>query len=917
MAVQLKWHELEESRVVKELKSREEGLTGKEAEARLNVYGMNELKQEKKISRLEIFISQFRNILVIILIAAAIISYLFVPEGAIDAVIILLIVVLNAVFGYMQEYKAEKAVEALKKLTVPQADVIRDGRRLEVDSRLLVPGDIVVIEEGTRIPADIRLLEVVDLRMDEASLTGESNPVGKQASRIRDCQLAERKNMVYMGTLATYGRAKGIVVTTGMNTEMGRIARLIEDVEEEATPLQQRLEVFGKNLGYFILVIAAVVVLIGLAREGLFSGKSLDAGDITDVIITGIALAVAAIPEGLPAIVTITLALGLQRLSKRNAIIRKLPAVETLGSTTVICSDKTGTLTKNEITVTRIWHYDRYTEVTGEGYETAGEFKQKGLHIDPVKDNMLLMLLKAGMLCNNAGLRGNGQISGDPTEAALLVAAAKAGLKTERLTSLYRRLHEIPFSSERKMMTTVNSTPDGRPSAFVKGAPEIVLERCDRILISGKVVRMTAPEKKAILKANHEMTEKALRVLGIACKEFPRAPDREEEAEHGLVFIGLAGMIDPPRAEVKDSIGICRKAGIKVVMITGDHRNTAVAIAKGIGLFEKEDHKAVTGEELDAMGDEQLYSVAENIVVYARVNPEHKMRIVDALRKRGHIVAMTGDGVNDAPALKKADIGVAMGIKGTDVSKEASDMILADDNFTSIVSAIEEGRGIFDNIRKFIQYLLSSNLGEVLIVFLAMLIGFSDPADPSRFIIPLAAIQLLWINLLTDGLPALALGVDPAAKGIMKRKPLKAHAAIFDRGMLVDMLIVGILMAAGVLGLFWYNLAHEDSAIAARKAGTVAFTLVVMMEMFRVQSVRMKYGLGVFSNSKLLLAIGISILLQIVVVYTPALQPAFRTMELSLFDWVEIMAVSGGIMAVMWGKEKIKGNSKKTFSSTH
>ncbi|MBI2675921.1 MAG: calcium-translocating P-type ATPase, SERCA-type [Candidatus Aenigmarchaeota archaeon] len=907
--VQPKWHELEEGRVVKELKSREEGLAEKEAEARLDVYGRNELKQEKKISRLEIFISQFRNILVIILIAAAVISYVWVPDGTVDAILIFIIVILNAIFGYIQEYRAEKAIEALKKLAVPQADVIREGRRQEVDSRELVPGDIILIEEGTRIPADIRLLEVINLRVDEASLTGESSPVAKQASRIRDCQLAERKNMAYTGTLATYGRAKGIVIATGMSTEIGRIARLIEEVEEEATPLQERLEAFGKNLGYFILAIAAVVVIIGLAREGFFSGQLLENREVVSIIIMGIALAVAAIPEGLPAIVTITLALGLQRLSKRNAIIRKLPAVETLGSTTVICSDKTGTLTKNEMTVTKIWYYDRYTEVTGRGYETAGDFRQKGLQVDPKKDNMLLTLLKASILCNNASLRPKDQIAGDPTEAALIVAAAKAGLEQNRISSVYRRLHEIPFSSERKMMTTINSTPEGRPTAFVKGAPEIVLSRCDRMLINGKVIRLAAPEKKTILKANHEMTEKALRVLGIAYKEFSRVPEHEQEAENNMIFVGLTGMIDPPRAEVKDDIGICRKAGIKVVMITGDHRNTAVAIAKELGLFEKDDRRAVTGEELDSMTDEQLYPIVKNIAVYARVNPEHKMRIVDALRKRGHIVAMTGDGVNDAPALKKADIGVAMGIKGTDVSKEASDMILADDNFTSIVSAVEEGRGIFDNIRKFIQYLLSSNLGEVLIVFLAILIGFADPAT-GAFIIPLSAIQLLWINLLTDGLPALALGVDPAAKDIMKRKPLKHHAAIFDKEMLVDMLIVGILMAIGVLGLFWYNLSHEDPSIAAKKAMTVAFTAVVMMEMFRVQSVRMKYGLGIFSNSKLLLAIGLSILLQLIVVYIPALQIPFKTMALDGLDWTEIIAASAAIMAVMWGKEKIRKGMK-------
>jgi Ca2+-transporting ATPase len=612
------------------------------------------------------------------------------------------------------------------------------------------------------------------------------------------------------------------------------------------------------------------------------------------MIITGIALAVAAIPEGLPAVVTITLALGLQRLAKSNALIRKLPAVEALGSTTVICADKTGTLTKNEMMISKIWYPDKLLNVTGEGYETKGKFYFEEKEIDPKKDEGLALLLKVGALCNNARLEGESLI-GDPTEGAFIVAAEKAGFRKDDLEKAYERTKEIPFSSERKMMTTVNRDPKGGRMACVKGAPEVVLDLCNRIFINGKIKKLERSEREKILEINQNLAKEALRVLGVA---YRGVEESQKDIETDLIFLGLAGMIDPPREEVAEDILLCKKAGIKVVMVTGDHKNTAIAIAKKLNLF-KNHSKVLTGEELDSLSNEELKREAKDVVIYARVNPLHKVRIIDALKKEGHIIAMTGDGVNDAPALKKADIGIAMGIKGTDVAKEASDMILRDDHFSSIVKAVKEGRGIYDNIKKFIQYLLSSNLGEVLIVFVAMLIGFTDP-ELGTIVIPVTALQLLWINLLTDGLPALALGVDPPSPGIMERPPRNPKERILSKTMLTDIVIVGVLMCMGTLFLFSLNL-----PFGANKAITIAFTTIVIFEMVRVQSVRMKYKIGIFSNKKLIIAITVSILLQLIVIYMPFLQPIFKTTSLNVFEWIEIISVGGSVLVIMWIKEKI------------
>jgi Ca2+-transporting ATPase len=880
----IRWHELEANEVLKKLGTTTKGLSENEAEARLATFGYNELQKQKGVSKLEIFVSQFKSILIIILIGATIFSALI--GELIDAIAIITIVILNAIFGFVQEYRAEKTIEALKKLTSPEAIVMRDGKEKKIDSRLLVPGDLVMLEEGSRIPVDMRLIQTSELKIDEAILTGESSAVTKNTDISKAASIADRKNTAYMGTLVTYGRGTGIVVSTGMKTEMGKIAHVVQEEQEQETPLQKKIGVFGKRLGLLILVICALVIVIGLVREGPLAGQPLTEKLIITMVITGIALAVAAIPEGLPAVMTITLALGLQRLAKRNALMRKLPAVEALGSTTVICSDKTGTLTKNEMTISRIWYPDEFVEVTGEGYKPEGKFISGGKEVAAKTIEHVSFMLKVGTLCTNANLEMSEKefnILGDPTEGAIVVAAKKIGLDKKELDAKFRRIHEIPFSSERKMMTTLNQLSGKNAMACIKGATEVIVNLCDKIHVDGKTTKMTHEWKEKILSKNISMTDQALRVLAIAYKETDGQDYKS--AEKNLTFLGLVGMIDPPREEAIESVKVCKTAGIRVVMITGDHKNTAIAVARKLGLLD-EHERAITGEEMDKISDEELDKIVNEVAVYARVNPLHKVRIVDALKKKGEIVAMTGDGVNDAPALKRAGIGIAMGIKGTDVSKEASDMILRDDNFSSIVSAVYEGRAIYDNIKNFIQYLLSSNVGEVMIVFFALLIGFQDPATLG-ILLPVTAIQLLWINLLTDGLPALALGVDPAAPGIMERPPRDPKEGILTKAMLTDILIFGMIMCAGTLILFDMNLPTGRT-----HAITVAFTAIVMFEMVRVESVRAKHKLGFFSNKKLILAIASSVFLQLLIVYTPFFQTIFETTAIGLADWAEIIAVS-------------------------
>lgn len=885
------WHELASEEAMKRLGTSENGLSEGEASVRLKQYGFNELQKQKGISKLQILVSQFKNILVLILIGATIFSAL-VGE-VVDAAAILVIVILNAIFGFVQEFKAEKTIEALKKMTSPEAVVIRDGKEKKIESRLLVPGDIVVLDEGSRVPADMRMISVSELRIDEAMLTGESVPVNKKTIPFTSNTIADRRNLAYMGTLVTYGRGIGVVIGTGMKTEIGKIAGVVQEQEEQTTPLQKKIASFGRTLGIIILVICALVIVVGILREGPLAGKPITENLIITLVITGIALAVAAIPEGLPAVMTITLAFGLQRLAKRNALMRKLPAVEALGSTTVICSDKTGTLTKNEMTISEIWCPEKTIEVTGNGYAPEGRFIVDGKDIDQKANEEVFFMLKIGTLCNNANLVKNNNdysIIGDPTEAAIIVAAQKIGLEKAVLDSEFRRGHEIPFSSERKIMTTINSVQNTKNyMSCSKGATEVMLGRCDNILFDGKCIKLTGAMKEKILQKNTEMTGKALRVLAVAYKEMPSI--EVEAAERGLTFLGLVGMIDPPREEAMESIRLCKQAGIRVVMITGDHKNTAAAVAQKLGIMDG--GRVITGEELDSTSEKELEKLVGEISVYARVNPIHKLMIVDALKKRGEIIAMTGDGVNDAPALKKADIGIAMGIKGTDVAKEASKMILRDDNFASIVSAIHEGRAIYDNVKKFIQFLLSSNVGEVMIVLAAILIGFQDPAS-AEIILPLTAIQLLWINLLTDGLPALALGVDPASPGIMNRPPRDPKEAILTKTMLIEIMVFGAVMSVVTLVLFDMNLQFGSA-----HAITVAFTAVVMIEMVRVYLVRMKYKISIFSNKMLLFAIALSVALQLIIVYVPFMQPIFGTVAISVFEWVQILAASLFVFVTM------------------
>jgi Ca2+-transporting ATPase len=828
-------------------------------------------------------LSQFQDFLVLILIGASLVSALI--GEVTDSVVIILIVVLNATLGVVQEFKANKALEALKKMAAPEAKVIRDGKIIEIPARELVPGDLVILEAGNYVPADLRLVESVNLKIEEASLTGESVPVEKNAEIVfnNDVPLGDRSNSAFMSTVVTYGRGKGIVVETGMNTEIGLIAEMLESYEEESTPLQKKLAELGKILGIASLAICGIVFILGLIR-GV---------PILEMFMTAVSLAVAAIPEGLPAIVTIVLALGMQRMVKRHSIIKKLHAVETLGSTTVICSDKTGTLTQNEMTAQKVFVNGNVYSISGEGYKTQGEFTLNGKTIDPLADPDLKMLLTIGALCNDAKLEESGsdgdktcRIIGDPTEGCLVVGAAKACMCLEELNKSRPRLQEIPFDSDRKRMTTFHPYEDGY-IACIKGAPDVMLNLSNRILKNGEILDLTEADREQILEINHEMASQALRVLAFAFKlenELPKDP-KPEEVEKDMIFVGLVGMIDPARPEAKEAIEICKQAGIRPVMITGDYKDTAEAIARDLGMLD-ETSKVLTGTDLDAMSDEELVAVADQVSVYARVSPVHKLRIVEAIKQNNHIVAMTGDGVNDAPALKKADIGVAMGITGTDVAKETADMILTDDNFASIVAAVEEGRVIYANIRKFIFFLLSCNIAEILIIFVAMLVGLPIPLKP---------IQLLWLNLLTDAFPALALGMEAKEPDIMEKPPRNPNEPIMDHRMKVQIAIQSIFMTMAVLGVFTFALNTSSNLQVAQ---TYAFATLIFSELLRAYTSRSEtlsvFKIGVFSNKYMVGGTFISFLLLLLVIYVPALREIFDTVKLSIYDW-DIIVLFGMI----------------------
>ncbi len=831
----------------------------------------------------QILISQFTDTMVLVLLGATVISGII--GDMVDALTIMSIVILNAVLGFVQEFRAERSLEAIKKMSAPEAIVIRNGHKSKIPAAGLVPGDLVLLEAGDKVPADLRLVFSSSLETDEAPLTGESEPVEKQAAGICsvDCPLAERVNMVFMGTAVTKGRGKGIAIGTGMNTVMGEIAGMISQTESEMTPLQVKLAELGKVLIIICMAVCIMVTLLGIAR-----GEN-----IVTMLMAGISLAVAAIPEGLPAIVTVVLALGVQRMAKRNAIVRKLPAVETLGCTTVICSDKTGTLTRNQMTVKKIATSSQSIEVEGDGYSTSGKLTIADKEITFIDQN-LNMLMEVALNCNNSEInRTNNhyEVQGDPTEAALLIMAAKAAI-----TKRKNILREIPFTSERKMMSVV--VDHNGPCLLVKGALDVIITSCSYILKDKQIKLLSAADRAHFLNMQEKWASGALRVLGFAYRILPEnewinKPDNLLETD--LILLGMCGMIDPPRAGAAKSVRVCLNAGIIPIMITGDHPKTAVAIAQEIGISRTP--AVITGKDIDNLPDEILYSKALKDRVFARVSPQHKNRIVSVLKKRNQVVAMTGDGVNDAPAIKTADIGIAMGISGTQVSKEASAMILTDDDFSTIVEAVYEGRAIYDNIRKFIRYLLGCNIGEVLVMFAASLMGIP---------LPLMPIQLLWVNLVTDGLPAMALGVEAPEPGIMKRKPRPKNEGVFSGGLgwiifSRGIYIAAITIAAFMAGLAWCRINGADGLPLAR---SMAFTTLVFAQLFYVFECRSEtlspFELGFWSNKYLIGAVLISISMQLSVLYIPLMQGIFNTVGLNNWEWLIILLLSGFKLIWRW-----------------
>lgn len=862
------WHQESVETVFRELNIGTQGLSDKEARERLAAFGPNEIETKKAKTLLSLFIDQFRDFMIIVLIVAAIISG-FIGEIA-DTIAILVILILNAVIGFVQEYRAERAIEALRRLAAPETVVVRDGIARTVPAAELVPGDIVVIEAGSIIPADLRLIDAVRLEVNESSLTGESVPVKKTTKPIPEdnIPLGDQYNMAFSGTFTTYGRGRGVVVATGMKTEFGKIAALIQAVEEVKTPLQRRLAVFGRYLALAAIAISFIVFIVGVIR-----GESIGL-----ILLTAISLAVAAIPEALPAVVTIALALGARRMIQSHALIRRLPAVETLGSVTFICSDKTGTLTENKMKVEEVYCLGQTYRVTGVGYEPAGRFiNQEGEEVNLADKKEWQLFFRGLMLNNDASIFKRNDdygVIGDPTEAALVVVAAKAGFTKEELEKRYPRIGELPFDSERKMMTTVHPIDDGQFISYTKGALDVLLTRATgEITPQLDVVELTPERKSEIAAKGDELSAQGLRVIGLAGKFYtkPPLPADAEELERQLVFIGLVGIIDPPRPEAREAIGISRRAGIHPVMITGDHPLTARNIGIRLGLIDNHDD-IVTGEELARIPLEEFEEHVQHVRIYARVAPEQKVKIVKALQDRGEIVAMTGDGVNDAPALKNADIGVAMGITGTDVAKEASDMVLLDDNFATIVAAVREGRRIYDNIRKFIRYTMTSNSGEIWTIFLAPFLGLP---------IPLLPINILWINLVTDGLPGLALTAEKHEIDIMERPPRHPQESVFAHGVSPHILWVGLLMGGVSLTMqalsINFNIGHPQ---------TMVFTVLTLSQMGHVLAIRSEkqslFSQGLLSNLQLFGAVVFTFILQMLTIYIPFFQDIFRTQALSL-----------------------------------
>ncbi|MCM3569122.1 calcium-translocating P-type ATPase, SERCA-type [Neobacillus mesonae] len=875
----MKFHEMEIKQVEKALETDfSSGLTQDKVKERTKQHGFNELEEGEKQSALLLFFSQFKDFMVLVLLAATLISGLL--GEYIDAIAIIAIVILNGILGFYQERRAEKSLQALKELSAPQVSVLRDGHWIKVPSKEVVIGDILKFSSGDRIGADVRIIESNSLEIEESALTGESVPVAKHSDCLTTPNpgIGDMENTAFMGTMVTRGSGVGVVMATGMKTAMGQIAGLLQGAESQETPLQRRLEQLGKILITVALFLTVLVVAIGVLRGH----------EIYTMFLAGVSLAVAAIPEGLPAIVTVALSLGVQKMIRQKAIVRKLPAVETLGCASVICSDKTGTMTQNKMTVTHLWSGEQTWTVDGIGYQPEGVFYRNKQKVNPKEEKALQQMLIFGMLCNHSDVYQEEEdyiLDGDPTEGALLVSAMKAGFHRAKLLEDFTIIKEFPFDSARKMMSIHVKDKQGRHFIVTKGAPDVILGNCESILWDGRSQILNKEKQTKVQNAINNLASNALRTIAIAFKPISHNTIilSEKEAETKLTLIGIQGMIDPPRPEVKDAVKECRAAGIKTVMITGDHVITAKAIASELGILTK-NSKVVEGKELANMPVEELEAVVNDVAVFARVSPEHKLKIVKALQNRGHIVAMTGDGVNDAPAIKAADIGVAMGITGTDVAKEASSLVLLDDNFATIKGAIKEGRNIYENIRKFVRYLLASNVGEILVMLFAMILALP---------LPLIPIQILWVNLVTDGLPAMALGLDKPEENVMKRGPRSPNEGVFSRGLGWKVISRGFLI--GLVTLIAFMVVYHDDPDQLQYAQTVAFATLVMAQLIHVFDCRSEISIlsrNPFGNQYLVWAVISSLVLMLVVIYYPPLQPVFHTLPIEAEDWLLIIGLS-------------------------
>lgn len=874
----MKYHEMNPEEIREKIQTDfKRGLTEEEVSRRRKQFGYNELQDGEKQSALLLFFSQFKDFMVIVLLVATLISGLL--GEYIDAIAIMAIVLLNGILGFYQERRAEKSLDALKELSAPTASVLRDGEWIKIPSKEIVPGDIVRFSSGDRIGADLRIVEANSLEIEESALTGESVPSSKDTDIIHgeNVGIGDMSNMAFMGTMVTRGSGIGVVIGTGMQTAMGQIADMLQTAETLQTPLQRRLEQLGKILIVVALVLTLLVVVIGIMQGH----------DIYTMFLSGVSLAVAAIPEGLPAIVTIALSLGVQRMIKKNSIVRKLPAVETLGCASVICSDKTGTMTQNKMTVTHLWANNEVWNVSGQGYEPIGEFLKSKRKMDPTKDVHFNKLLSFAMLCNHAEIckKGDYKLDGDPTEGALLVAGMKAGFSRDKLLKEYKIIQEFPFDSARKMMTIIVEDKRGERFAITKGAPDILINLSESVFANGRQQYLNQQWKSQLQHAVESLAEQALRTIAISYKKLNTKTkfSHESEVEKDLTFIGLQGMIDPPRPEVYDAIKECREAGIKTVMITGDHVITAKAIGKELGLINS-NSLVLDGAALDTMSVDELEEIVDDVSVFARVSPEHKLKIVKALQNNGHIVAMTGDGVNDAPAIKAADIGIAMGITGTDVAKESSSLILLDDNFATIKAAIQEGRNIYENIRKFIRYLLASNVGEILVMLFAMILAMP---------LPLVPIQILWVNLVTDGLPAMALGLDKPESDVMKRPPRNPKEGVFARGLGWKVISRGFLI--GIATLIAFVIVYTNNPDDLAYAQTVAFSTLVLAQLIHVFDCRSEHSIfarNPFGNTYLVWAVISSVILLLIVIYYPPLATVFHTVPIEPRDWLLIIAMA-------------------------